>query len=197
MVVGTSRERRRVKPARRWSLAIAVAVVTAIGAGLTCAGNWLPLARDGLHDPANTSLKQLQNPAEALSKLPPDTVGNQVNWGKALEQGKIHPRTNIYPETKVKVLDQNLPPDVLMKNTGELDMVRFPHKQHAEWLDCGNCHEELFKSKAGATPGFSMFAILQGEYCGRCHGAIAFPLTECKRCHNAPRTATGTPAKTP
>lgn len=190
---GTSREQRRIKPARRWSLVMAVAV--AVGAGLAGAGNWPPLAQDGLHDPANTALNQLQNPAEALSKLPPDTSGNQVNWVKALEQGKIAPRTNIYPETKVKVLDKKLPPDVLMKNTAELDMVKFPHKQHAELLDCSNCHEELFKSKAGTTPGFNMFAILQGEFCGRCHGAVAFPLTECKRCHNEPRPVNGGAAK--
>ena len=29
-------------------------------------------------------------------------------------------------------------------------MVRFPHKQLTEWLDCSNCHEKLFKSKTGA-----------------------------------------------
>jgi hypothetical protein len=23
-----------------------------------------------------------------------------------------------------------------------------------------------------------------GEHCGRCHGAVAFPLTECTRCHS-------------
>ncbi|MHB1591091.1 MAG: c(7)-type cytochrome triheme domain-containing protein [Sulfuricella sp.] len=189
----TSRQRRQIKPARCWSMAMAVAV--AVSAGPAGAGNWLPLAQDGLHNPSNTALNQLQNPADALSKLPPDTSGNQVDWLKALEQGKIHPRTNIYPETKVKVLDKSQPPDVLMKNTGELAMVRFPHEKHSEFLDCSNCHEGLFKSKAGATPGLNMFAILQGEYCGRCHGAVAFPLTECNRCHNEPRPVPGGAAK--
>jgi ribosomal protein L40E len=33
----------------------------------------------------------------------------------------------------------------------------------------------------------SMFAILQGEFCGRCHGAVSFPLTECRRCHSVPQ----------
>lgn len=179
-----SLEPRRFKPLRRWLLrATALAVV---GAGAVWAGAWLPLAQDGLHDPSIPDLHLLQEPAEALSKLPPDAVGDRVNWVKALEEGHINPRTNIHPETRIEVLDQ----DILMRDTGELPMVRFPHKQHTEWLDCGNCHEELFKSKAGATP-VNMLAILQGEYCGRCHGAVAFPLTECNRCHNAPRTATG------
>lgn len=185
------RKSRQFKPLHWWLL---VTVLTlAAGAGVVWASNWLPLAQDGLHDPAGSSLHLLQNPAEALSKLPPDAVGNQVNWVKALEQGYINPRTNIYPETKIRVLDQ----DVLMRETGEMPMVRFPHKQHTEWLDCSNCHEWLFKSKAGATPGLNMLAILNGEYCGRCHGAVSFPLTECNRCHSVPRTAAGAPAKAP
>jgi c(7)-type cytochrome triheme protein len=142
-----------------------------------------PLAKDGVHDPSNPGLKMLQEPQEALSKLPPDAVGNQVRWVKALEQGDIAPRTNILPDTRIRVL--NL--DVLLKRTAEMPMVLFPHKQHTEWLDCNNCHESLFKYKAGTTPGLNMFNILQGEFCGRCHGAVAFPLTECKRCHSVYR----------
>ena len=81
-----------------------------------------------------------------------------------------------------EILDSN----VLMKHTGDAPYVLFPHKPHTQWLDCGNCHEEIFKSKAGATP-VNMLAILQGEYCGRCHGAVSFPLTECNRCHSVPQ----------
>ncbi|HEX9180451.1 MAG TPA: c(7)-type cytochrome triheme domain-containing protein, partial [Burkholderiales bacterium] len=54
------------------------------------------------------------------------------------------------------------------------------------WLDCANCHEHLFKSKAGANK-LSMQKILEGEQCGLCHGAVAFPLTECGRCHSTPQ----------
>jgi len=74
-----------------------------------------------------------------------------------------------------------------MPRTGEMPMVRFPHRQHTEWLDCSNCHEKLFASKAGGTRAVNMFQILQGEYCGLCHGAVSFPLTECKRCHSVAR----------
>ena len=142
-----------------------------------------PLAKDGVHDPSNPGLKMLQEPQDALAKMPPDAVGNKVRWVKALEQGDIAPRTNILPDTQIRVL--NL--DVLLKRTAEMPMVLFPHKQHTEWLDCNNCHESLFKYKAGTTPGLNMFNILQGEFCGRCHGAVAFPLTECKRCHSVYR----------
>ena len=147
--------------------------------GTLLAGEWVPLHMDGIRDPSNPALPLLQNPAEALSELPADTAGNQVRWVHALRGGYIRPRTNIFPETKVEFWDQ----DVLMKNTGSANYVLFPHSVHTEWLDCSNCHDKLFARKAGATP-VSMLAILSGEYCGRCHGAVAFPLTECSRCHS-------------
>jgi len=143
---------------------------------------WLPLVKDGIHDPKNPALKLLQEPAVALSRLPADGVGNRVNWVAALEQGSINPRTNILPETKVRILDT----EILLNLRGGTPIVRFPHRQHTLWLDCNNCHEHLFKSQAGANR-FSMERILRGEQCGVCHGAVAFPLTQCGRCHNTPR----------
>ncbi len=146
-------------------------------------GKQTPLVKDDLHDPASPAIKMLQEPASALKGFPVDVVGNQVRWVKALELGNITPRSNIFPSTVVNVLDQ----DVIMPRTGEMPMVKFPHRQHTEWLDCINCHEKLFVSKAGANKAINMFQILQGEYCGLCHGAVAFPLTECNRCHSVVR----------
>ena len=145
---------------------------------------WKPLGNDGVHDSESPAVGILQEPAQALRELPPDTagVGNQVRWVDALREGHIAPRTNILPETEVQVLDL----DILMKDTAGMPVVRFPHLQHTEWLDCENCHDEIFKREAGATD-VSMFSILQGRHCGRCHGAVAFPLTECRRCHSVPR----------
>jgi len=155
--------------------------------------NWKPLAEDGLHDPENPAIGLLQEPAEALSQLPPDTVGNKVLWNQALREGYIQPRTNIYPETKIEILDM----DIVMDKTGEMPLVRFPHLPHTEWLDCSNCHDKIFIKKVDANP-INMFAILSGEYCGQCHGAVSFPLTECNRCHSvARRTFTGKPGVQP
>lgn len=144
---------------------------------------WKTLANDGLHDPSNSTLQLLQNPGEALSVLPYDYVGNLVSWMKALDEGDITPRSTFSNTTEVQVLDL----DVVMEYTGEMPLVRFPHKQHTEWLDCNNCHNKIFKMEVGANP-INMFAVLQGEYCGRCHGAVAFPLTECLRCHSVARS---------
>lgn len=163
----------------RCGILLALALV-ALG-GLAAA-RWKPLAADGVHDPASPAIGVLQEPAEALATLPPDTAGNMVHWMRALDEGHIAPRTNILPETKVNLRTT----DVLLKNTGEMPMVRFPHRQHTAWLDCSNCHDQLFAQQAGATR-INMFLILQGEKCGLCHGAVAFPLTECLRCHSVAR----------
>lgn len=144
---------------------------------------WRRLEQDGLHDPRNSFISYLQQPAEALSELPkggPD--GNQVDWMAALREGVIQPRTNIFPETKIQVIDL----DIVFSDTAGQPMVVFPHRQHTEWLDCKNCHPAIFVAKKGAND-FGMFDVLQGEYCGRCHGAVSFPLTECKRCHSRDR----------
>lgn len=145
--------------------------------------NWVPLARDKVHDPRGPAFKQLQEPGEGLSLLPADTAGNLVLWAKALDRGAISPRRNITPSgAKAKVLDL----DVLMDLRGSFPIVRFPHRIHTQWLACNNCHEHLFKSKVG-TSTISMYQILQGEQCGLCHGSVAFPLTQCPFCHSVER----------
>jgi c(7)-type cytochrome triheme protein len=146
------------------------------------ARDWLPLENDGLRDPTSPAVKLLQQPAEALSKLPPDGAGNLVRWVEAIESGAINPRTSLRPETKIRLRDDF----IIMSPTGSMPPVRFPHRAHTLWLDCDNCHEYPFKSKTGSNR-ISMLAILEGEQCGLCHGAVAFPLTECSRCHSVPR----------
>lgn len=162
----------------RWSRPLAAALFCTIAARV-CAGPWLDLGNDSLHDTTNPGFRALQQPAEALSQLPYDSAGNKVNWVQALQQGYIKPRASLKEGVEIKTLDQ----DVIMPHTSTLPMVRFPHQAHTRWLDCGNCHDKIFNSKAGTTP-VNMGKILEGQYCGVCHGAIAFPLTECNRCHS-------------
>lgn len=158
-------------------LAAFVSALTPIS--FAVAGEWLPLAKDGIHDPRSPGTKQLQQPRDALSKLTSDTTGNQVRWIQALEKGEIQPREKLFDKTEVRKLDR----DIILNINGGMPAVRFPHRQHTEWLDCSNCHEGIFASETGKTK-ISMYLILQGEQCGVCHGAVAFPLTECMRCHS-------------
>ena len=151
--------------------------------GISIAVNkWKKLSDDEIHDTGNKALSVLQEPSDALNQLSPDTAGNMVNWVDALEKGEISPRHDLKDTiTESKVLESS----ILLKDTSYMPMVLFPHKPHTQWLSCANCHEGIFKSQAGATE-MSMFDILEGKACGQCHGAVAFPLTECNRCHSVP-----------
>lgn len=159
-------------------------MISLVSVGAYALGSkWKPLKEDGEHDPTSPAIEILQEPAQALSQLPPNNAGNRVDWIRALREKYIEPRTNLYPDTEIRVLDM----DIIMDHTGEMPLVLFPHRPHTEWLDCSNCHDKIFIEKVDANP-INMFAILNGEYCGRCHGAVAFPLTECHRCHSVPRS---------
>lgn len=147
--------------------------------------SWRTIAADGIHDPANPSVALLQEPAEALSVLPKASEGNQVDWVAALSTQAIAPRTNVFPETNIQVLDL----DIMFEDTAGMPLVLFPHRQHTEWLDCSNCHNKIFKQQQGAND-VGMLDVLQGEYCGQCHGAVSFPLTQCFRCHSVDRKST-------
>jgi len=161
---------------RRVVVSCALVFLTLLEAG---AGEWASLTKDGIHDPKSRAVRILQQPREALSGLVPDNAGNQVRWVQALDKGEIRPREKLFPQTVVRKLDQ----DIILDIKGAMPAVRFPHRQHTEWLDCVNCHDGIFKMQTGATK-ITMFNILQGEQCGICHGAVAFPLTECMRCHS-------------
>jgi c(7)-type cytochrome triheme protein len=173
----------RLRGAARWLLLLGLACLCAVAVAAT--QKWLTISNDTLHDPQSPAVGVLQEPAEALGALgaqAPDAVGNQVRWVQALDRGLIQPRTNILPETKVNLRTT----EVLLQNTAQMPMVKFPHRQHTAWLDCSNCHDSLFEQKAGATK-IGMLRVLSGEKCGLCHGAVAFPLTECNRCHTVER----------
>lgn len=138
-------------------------------------------APEEFHDSANPGLPQLQKPTDALAGLPLDKRG-AVDWMKALRSGAIKPRADLDGKKKQEVLDL----DVVLKNTKEMPYVKFPHNSHTEWLACSNCHDSLFLPKAGANQ-ISMDKIFRGEFCGACHGRVAF-ITHfaCERCHSIP-----------
>jgi c(7)-type cytochrome triheme protein len=80
---------------------------------------------------------------EVKKKLPPDKYGNGIDWMKALEKGMIKP---------IHIVTMKPPPDLkmvkLLRFKGAwnvpLPPVAFSHKKHSRWLDCNNCHPELF-----------------------------------------------------
>jgi c(7)-type cytochrome triheme protein len=144
-----------------------------------------PPAEDGIHDPANTGTHALQPPLTALGGMNPLAAGNRVNWVSSLEAGKIKPRWDRDdPGANAVVMDLNIVREV----KGSMPDVVYPHKQHTEWLDCSNCHPQIFIPQKGANQ-ISMASIMLGQKCGVCHGKVAFPVSECRLCHSKKKDA--------
>ncbi len=142
-----------------------------------------PPPEDGIHDPDSPGTHLLQTPREAFEALPDSNSGNYVQWNEAMDQGLIEPRNSLTPvSTPPIVLDLNIVREV----KGSMPDVVYPHKQHTQWLDCSNCHPAIFIPQKGANQ-ISMASILLGEKCGVCHGKVAFPVSECRRCHSRPK----------
>lgn len=141
------------------------------------AAGFMPLKMDGIHDPAGPGIDKLQDPNTALPSLPPLKNG-QPNWVKAIEDGTIEPRMGLTGDEVMKHI--NL--DIIMKNTVSMPYVKFSHYIHTKWLTCSNCHAQIFKPQKGGNL-ITMAGILEGEYCGVCHGKVAFSPLECPRCH--------------
>ena len=149
-------------------------------------GKVVPVYEDGIHDPTNDAVKVLQEPIEAMQGFPRDKSG-VIDWVKVLEDGIISPRASRLGEEEMHVVDF----DVIFKNTQSMPYVRYPHRQHTEWLTCKNCHPKIFLPQKGGNP-VTMSAIMQGQFCGVCHGKVAFPPSKnCGRCHSVPRDTVG------
>lgn len=145
----------------------------------------LPPAQDGIHDPANDGTLVLQPPLDGMVDLVRSRFGNNTDWVASLQSKKITPRwerANPFAEGMVMDLD------ILRVPKAAVQDVLFPHKQHTEWLDCSNCHPAIFVPQKGANI-ISMPLILLGQKCGVCHGTVAFPVSECAKCHSQKKGA--------
>ena len=136
---------------------------------------------DGIHDAENPGTSLLQAPQVAFDSLDKSKHGNHVNWVSSLESTKIAPRWDRLDESMQPIVfDLN----IIREVKGSMPNVIYPHKQHTEWLDCSNCHPDIFIPQKGANQ-ISMASIMLGEKCGVCHGSVAFPVTTttCSLCH--------------
>lgn len=119
---------------------------------------------------------------QALDVLPKDPSGN-TNWTAAVVGGYIDPRPSIEPGVEDEPpLNLNI---FIEAKVALMANVIFPHSIHTYWLSCNNCHPKIFIPEAGANP-ITMDEIFQGQWCGRCHGKVAFtfwPRDNCVRCH--------------
>lgn len=146
-----------------------------------------PLDKDGIHDPENPGIAILQQPRTAFKKLEKGKAGNYVDWVKTLANKKINPRASL-ADPSMEAMPMDL--DIVREVKGSMPDVVYPHQQHTLWLDCSNCHPAIFIPQKGANQ-ISMAEILLGKKCGVCHGKVAFPVTECLRCHSKPKPLKG------
>ncbi len=152
----------------------------------------------GTGDPSGVAgdaekMGQMPHPAAMeLAKLPKDQYG-LVDWAVAIKSGLVKPLDSLEPGA-APAPPFNLDIVVQTKSNFMPDVV-FPHYTHTLWLTCTNCHVQIFQMKAGGNPEMTMAKIAAGEYCGRCHNRVAFPLTDCTRCHVKPKEAAAAPAQ--
>jgi c(7)-type cytochrome triheme protein len=120
-----------------------------------------------------------------ITDLPKDRFG-LIDWADAIKSGAIKPAHSLDPNEKdMAPLDMDVV--IFTKSKFQPDVI-FPHKIHTMWLTCINCHPSIFPMNAKeANKMMTMPKIASGEFCGRCHNRIAFPLSDCLRCHVKPR----------
>ncbi len=127
--------------------------------------------------------------ALAKSGLPLDKYG-LVNWADAVRKKIVNPLWSLNPEDDIsehELRDTN----ILFTAKGDsMPDVIFPHDIHSYWLECKICHGTqdgpMFIKELGAN-NVTMMEIGQGKWCARCHDKIAFPISDCNRCHNHPK----------
>ena len=147
-------------------------------------GKNLPPVKDGIHDPQNPASILLQTPKEGMAGYVKVFYGNRVDWVKTLNRKIINPRASLEdPTEEMDIFEVN----VVRIPVGSMPKVVFPHDRHTAWLGCENCHDSIFVPEAGAND-ISMEMIIRGEKCGVCHGKVAFPVSQCGKCHSLRKT---------
>ena len=146
------------------------------------AGTGDPTKRAGAADRAGLADHPL---ALELSDLPKDRYG-LIDWADAIKQKKVNPLGSLNPKAKPSApLDMDV--TIYTKSQFQPDVI-FPHYVHTLWLTCANCHPGIFPMNAKqANKMMTMPQITAGEFCGRCHNRVAFPLSDCLRCHVKPK----------
>jgi len=97
------------------------------------------------------------------------------DWKSLLATLEEPKKEEEFNEDIIFVINDSMMPDVM-----------FPHRIHNYWFSCKVCHSGIFKPKKGAND-FQMKDNWDGNYCGRCHGKVAYApkgFENCIRCHS-------------
>jgi c(7)-type cytochrome triheme protein len=120
---------------------------------------------------------------EFAAKLPLASFGNGIDWAAALNKGMVNPKNSFFSRDVPMQFPDKLQKPMKLGTSVARSAVSFSHKEHFTELDCSSCHPDIFSIKKKGTENFSMDKNIYGNYCGACHMLVAFPMTDCKRCH--------------
>ncbi len=140
-------------------------------------------------------LEQIPGDMPAFSALPKDQFG-MINWNRSVSEGIIRPLGSLQgEETSYEGFLDNLL--LFQVKVYFMADVLFPHGMHTYWVSCDSCHPKPFSKERGSNK-FNMQDIIDGKYCGKCHGKVAFPpgtYKNCRRCHSITKDILGASEK--
>jgi c(7)-type cytochrome triheme protein len=120
---------------------------------------------------------------EFTKEFPKERFGNGIDWEQAEAIGKIKPADYVEGMSfRRKTMEIQKDFDLEATVSGIPDII-FSHKKHTVWNGCEGCHPEIFAGIKKGTTKYSMVENFEGRYCGQCHLNVAFPMTDCQRCH--------------
>ncbi len=129
-------------------------------------------------------LEQIPGDMPAFNALPKDPFG-MINWNRSVSEGIIKPLGSLQgEEAPYEGFLDNL--QLFQVKVYFMADVLFPHGMHTYWVSCDSCHPKPFSKERGSNK-FNMQDIIDGKYCGKCHGKVAFPpgtYKNCRRCHS-------------
>lgn len=116
--------------------------------------------------------------------LPKAEYGNGIDWAKAVQQGYVDPLHTLKSGNEPSMqLPEKLRKPLELGTKAPRSGILFSHEDHMGWLDCSNCHPEIFDIQKEGTQYFTMESNIYGRFCGVCHMRTAFPMSDCHRCH--------------
>ena len=123
---------------------------------------------------------------EAFAEGLPRKGAGEVDWEEAELRGRIRPVDYVEGQS-IRRPPMQMDKDVAIASRARwMTGVLFSHRKHAAWNGCEACHPEIFPATKQGEVKYTMFQISSGEYCGVCHGPVAFPVADCERCHVQP-----------
>jgi len=119
-------------------------------------------------------------------RLPRGRFGNGIDWELAESTQRIRPVDYVegvsFRRSSLKAQKDFA---LSSKLEGMPDII-FSHAKHTVWSGCEGCHPQIFVGVKKGTTKYNMVDIFQGKSCGVCHVNVAFPMTDCQRCHSKP-----------